>query len=102
MKDIGLPEKSISSLQEIFKGHPKVITVLLYGSRAKGTYKNGSDIDLTILGPDLSLTDLLKIENEIDNLLLPYKVDLSLHSSIKNVELLEHIGRVGIVFYQMH
>ena len=98
--DSGLPEKTIQSLQNVFSKHPKIESVILYGSRAKGTFKNGSDIDLTIQGPELSLKDLFKIENEIDDLLLPYKVDLSLHHQIENAELLEHIHRVGKVFYR--
>lgn len=72
--------------------------VILYGSRAKGTFKKNSDIDLTLVAPEMSLSDLLKIENEIDDLLLPYKVDISLHHQIDNHELMNHISRVGKEF----
>jgi uncharacterized protein len=44
----------------------------------------------------MDTTELLKIENEIDDLLLPYKVDLSLFHQIDNPSLIEHIQRVGI------
>ena len=95
----GLSEDAIQKIHSIFSKHPTVDKVILYGSRAKGDYKPGSDIDLTILSSTLDLSGLLKIENELDDLLLPYKIDLSLHSKIENVNLLDHIKRVGIIFY---
>ncbi len=69
--------------------------MILYGSRAKG-----SDIDLTIVGDALTQSHLLKIANELDDLLLPYKIDLSLMRQIEDEALLEHIRRVGEVFYE--
>ena len=65
-----------------------------------GNFKNGSDIDLSIFSPSMDLAELLKIENEIDDLLLPYKVDLSLYHHIDNRDLVEHIQRVGVLFYE--
>lgn len=64
-----------------------------------GNFREGSDIDLVIKGEGLFLSDLLKIETEIDELLLPYKVDLCLYSQIENHELIQHIQRVGKSFY---
>lgn len=72
----------------------------MYGSRAKGTYRAGSDIDLTLFGEALTYIQLDRIETEIDDLLLPYTVDLSLYTQIENTDLLDHIQRVGQVFYQ--
>ena len=75
--------------------------VVLYGSRARGTYKPGSDIDLTLAGgDDLDLSVLGRIMEEIDDLLLPYMFDLSLLSRISDPEVLGHIRRVGVVFYE--
>ena len=76
--------------------------VILYGSRAMGNYKTGSDIDLVLKGTKLSLTDLLKIENELDDLMLPYKIDVALYHQINNPELIEHIQRVGKSFVYLH
>lgn len=73
---------------------------MLYGLRAKGTYKTGSDIDLTLKGSDLILSIINKISNEIDDLLLPYSFDISIFSQISNADLVDHINRVGIVFYE--
>ena len=95
----GLNNETIEKLQSIFKQFPSIETVLIYGSRAKGNFHKGSDIDLSIIGDALNTSDLLAIENEIDDLLLPYKIDLSLIKQIENQELLDHIKRVGQVFF---
>ncbi len=71
----------------------------LYGSRAKGNYRDGSDIDLTLMGDALSHAQLNRIETQIDDLLLPYTIDLSLFEHIDNANLIDHIRRVGVVFY---
>lgn len=99
LKNTGLPLQAITALRTIFATYPDIEKVILYGSRAKGTYRQGSDIDLCIEGPLLDLTKLLAIENSIDDLLLPWKIDLSLKHQIDNQDLLDHINRVGAVFY---
>ena len=96
----GLKEIHINSIQSIFRNHKSVVKAVLYGSRAKGNYKNGSDIDLTLIGDDLDLSTLLRIENELDDLLLPHKIDLSIFNKIENPDLIEHINRIGVVFYE--
>ncbi|CAA9892777.1 conserved hypothetical protein [Candidatus Methylobacter favarea] len=96
----GLKPHTISAIQKVFARHPEIRQAVLYGSRAKGTYRPGSDIDLTLFGDALTYTRLDRIETEIDDLLLPYTVDLSLHAQIDNTDLLDHIQRVGQVFYQ--
>lgn len=98
--EFGLKRSTIEQIKAVFSRHPQVERVILYGSRAKGNYRAGSDIDLTIVGNSLTLSDLFQIEHELDELLLPYKIDLSLFHQIDNPELLEHIGRVGQIFYQ--
>ena len=96
----GLKESTITAIQSVLKNYPEIDQALLYGSRAKGTYRTGSDIDLTLLGDELTYTLLNRIETEIDDLLLPYTVDLSLYSHIDNADLIDHIQRVGKLFYQ--
>ena len=95
----GLSDKTVEQINTVFSHYPTLHKVLLYGSRAKGTYKNGSDIDLTLVGDALDLPLLQKIETEIDDLLLPYKIDLSIYDDIQNQELKSHIDRVGVCFY---
>lgn len=96
----GLPATAVEKIGGVFARHPRVEKAVLYGSRAKGNYKNGSDIDLTLQGNGLVFQDLLKIMGEIDDLLLPYTVDLSLFASLTHPELIDHIRRVGVVFYE--
>lgn len=95
----GLGVATLVALQDVFTRHPEIEQVLLYGSRAKGTQRKGSDIDLTLLGDELDYRLLTRIETEIDDLLLPYTVDLSLFRQIDNPDLIEHISRVGLIFY---
>ena len=94
----GLPDAVVDRLQHVFRQYPGIGVVRLYGSRAKGDYRPGSDIDLCIEGKTLTLGELFEIENRIDDLLLPWKVDLSLRHQIDNRELLEHIDHVGVEF----
>ena len=96
----GLSEKTIQKIHGIFAAHPQVEKAVIFGSRAKGNYKNGSDIDLTLHGKDLTLKIQHKIANELDDLLLPYKIDLSIFDQISNPEFVDHILRVGVVFYK--
>jgi uncharacterized protein len=96
----GLKDKIIDDICSIFFKFHDVEKVILYGSRAKGNFKNGSDIDLTLVGENLNLSISNKIELEIDNLLLPYSFDISIYHQISNVDLIEHIQRVGKIFYQ--
>jgi len=94
----GLQNTTIEAINSVFRNHQNIEEIILYGSRAKGNYTTGSDIDLSIKGSNFTLTDLLKIENELDDLMLPYKIDISLYHTINNPELIEHIKRVGIIW----
>ncbi|MEI6521123.1 MAG: nucleotidyltransferase domain-containing protein [bacterium] len=96
----GLPDMTIDKIKTVLTNFPDVEKAILYGSRAKGNYKNGSDIDLTIIGNALTLKTIYKIENALDDLLLPYKIDLSIYENITNPALTDHINRVGIIFYE--
>jgi predicted nucleotidyltransferase len=96
----GLSENIIKQIQEVFCSYPEINEAILYGSRAKGNYKPGSDIDLTFKGEKLNITLLNQISLKLDDLFLPYTFDLSIFLHIKNTELLEHINRVGISFYK--
>ena len=96
----GLDDKTIERMQAVLAACPEVDKAVLYGSRAKGNYKTGSDIDLTLYGTGLTLTVLHKIENEFDDLLLPYKVDSSLFEQITDPDVIDHVRRVGVVFYE--
>lgn len=98
-KTTGLTKETIEKVQNCFAKHKGITEVILYGSRAKGNYQNGSDIDLCLVGESLNLNLLYKLSDDLDELMLPYTFDLSIKSKIENPDLVEHIDRVGKVFY---
>ncbi|MGD1899238.1 MAG: nucleotidyltransferase domain-containing protein [Phormidesmis sp.] len=95
----GLKTHVIESIVGVLKQHPEVDSAILYGSRAKGNFRPGSDIDLTLTGEALTYRLLTRIEDEIDDLMLPYLFDLSILRQIQNPNVVEHIYRVGLPFY---
>ena len=97
----GLKPDTIKKIQQVFSKFENIDKAILYGSRAKGNYKNGSDIDITLTGKDLNLNNsVYLIEEELEELYLPYTFDISIYSQIDNKDLIEHIKRVGKVFYE--
>ena len=92
----GLPQSAVQKIRAVLSRYPQVEKAILYGSRAKGSYKNGSDIDLTLRGADLSLNVIYKILDDLDELLLPYTIDLSIFHDIRDPDVIEHIQRVGV------
>lgn len=98
--EFGLSAATLSTVRAILAANPNVESAIVYGSRAKGNYKNGSDIDLTLIGPDLDYGALAALSGALDDSDIPYLVDLSILSQIKNPSLVDHIQRVGKVFYQ--
>jgi len=99
LRRFGLKEATINQIISVFSQYSQIHKVLLYGSRAKGNYRNGSDIDLTLIG-DVSYSQLSGIEDKIDDLLLPYSFDISIFSDIDNPDLVDNINRIGVVFYE--
>lgn len=95
----GLSPSTIQKIQDTLHRYPQVDKAILYGSRAKGNYKNGSDIDLTLHGANLTLNVIYKILDDLDELLLPYTIDLSIFNNIGDSDMIEHIQRVGVTFY---
>jgi uncharacterized protein len=97
----GLKDAAIRKICAVFARFPQVEKAVLYGSRAKGNHKNGSDIDLTLYGnEDLNLNVLNRIMDEFDDLLLPYTIDLSIFRDISDPDVIGHIERVGVMFYE--
>lgn len=94
--DTGLSEEVISQLVNIIRECKKVTDVIIYGSRAKGTYKEFSDIDITLKGDELERSDLYSILERIDDLYLPYEIDLSIYAQLDYMPLIEEIDKHGI------
>lgn len=95
----GLSDATIRKISATLGRYPQVEIAILYGSRAKGNYNNGSDIDMTLIGRDLNLNVLYRILAALDELNLPYTIDLSIFKDITDPDLIEHIERVGVRFY---
>lgn len=100
MTRFGLKESVLDQILSVFAASGEVDEAILYGSRAKGCYKPGSDIDITLKGDILTLKELNRISLALDDLLLPYTFDLSIYQHIDNPDLLAHIKRVGKILYQ--
>ncbi len=96
----GLSEKTIQAVCGVLARHPEIEEATLFGSRAKGTYRPGSDIDLILQGSGLSHRALNRIHGELDDLPIPYGVSLILAHELTDPEVRLHIDRVGILFYR--
>ncbi|GAB6107390.1 nucleotidyltransferase domain-containing protein [Fusibacter bizertensis] len=96
----GIVKSVWDSITNVLSQFDQVEQAVLYGSRAIGNFRNGSDIDLTLKGSKLNIDILIKIMKMIDDLDYPYEIDLSIYKDIQNQELKAHIDRVGIIIYR--
>jgi uncharacterized protein len=96
----GLSERTLNTLNSIFKRYPSIKEAVLYGSRAKGNYRNGSDIDLSLkTNEDFTHSNLLRLMDDFEDSDMPYLVDVSVYEELSNPDLKAHIDRVGIILY---
>jgi uncharacterized protein len=100
MDDYGLTSKEISAMRKVFSNYPQIDEVLIYGSRAMGNFKPASDIDLTLKGKGINLDLQTEIEFDLDDLMLPYKFDVTIYDRISNPAFLDHIQSVGKEIYK--
>ena len=97
----GLSARTLQEIHDVFSHYPEVEEAVLYGSRAKGTYRNGSDIDVTLHGSAaLTRTVLSRIANDFYEGTLPYKFDLSIFNNLGNPEMVAEIQRDGVALYK--
>ena len=96
----GLPLETVEQIRSALGRFPEIEQATLYGSRALGRHRPGSDIDLSLSGSELSRTVLARIDTALDELLLPWRFDLSIREQLRSPELIDHIERVGVSFYQ--
>ncbi|HUX40047.1 MAG TPA: nucleotidyltransferase domain-containing protein [Rectinemataceae bacterium] len=96
----GLDGPTLELLVSALSRESTIHRVILFGSRAKGTAKPGSDIDLCLEGPDIGTPELARLETLLDDLLLPWEIDLVPRADINNRELLAHIDEFGIAIYE--
>jgi predicted nucleotidyltransferase len=97
----GLSNTTLKTLRGFFEKYSGIQNVILYGSRAMGNYRSGSDIDLTLKTDDaFTLGDLWHLKSELEESALPYLFDISLFEQLNNANLKDHINRVGRVLYE--
>ena len=97
---MGLSANTLAQICTTLARFSQVEKGVLYGSRAKGNFKPGSDIDLTLRGDGLTLSLLGDIDMALGDLLLPFEIDLSIYDQLGHAELVAHIDRVGRVIYR--
>ncbi|OOG77727.1 nucleotidyltransferase domain-containing protein [Algoriphagus sp. A40] len=93
--ELGLKDSQLEEIRNFADKNPAIEEVIVYGSRAKGNYRPGSDVDLILVGKDLKLADQLSFWNDLDDSYQPYFFDVAILHQIQNDSLLEHIERVG-------
>ena len=98
MRTDPLPAKELDMLRTVLRRHPEIVSASVFGSRAKGTHTERSDVDLALAGNVAPLT-AEAIAAELDELPLPYRFDVHPLEHIRHDPLLDHIRRVGIVIY---
>ena len=99
MTQTGLSERELDLICSVLRRHPQIAKAVLYGSRAKGTQRPESDIDLTLFG-DVDPMGAERVASELEELPLPYRFDVSSYAAIRSEALLDHIHRVGVVVYE--
>jgi len=96
--NFGIPDKYLEIFKEIFIKYPKIEKAILYGSRAKGNFTTGSDIDIALVAPKMSFSEYLSVLAELEDLDIPYKLDITKYELLdENIK--EHIKRVGKIIY---
>lgn len=98
--NFGLDNDTVVEMHRVFKKYPQIEEVILYGSRAKGNFREGSDIDLTLKGHDLSEDVCAQVWLDLDELNTPYLMDISLFRHLSNPDLIRHIEKTGKTFYK--
>jgi len=97
----GLRESDIEDIVAVLRQFTAVETALIFGSRAKGNYKPGSDVDIALKGTDIDFQTTLAIGGKLnEETLMPYHFDVLDHKALNNTELTNHIDRIGQVFYR--
>ncbi|MBP7113921.1 MAG: nucleotidyltransferase domain-containing protein [Candidatus Peribacteraceae bacterium] len=99
MNTVHLDPRHIRTIVEILGQHPSVEKAAVFGSRALGTQKEASDVDIVLYG-NVDERTIGRIRNAIDDTTLPYFFDVVSHNSIHQPALLEHIEKHGAVIFE--
>lgn len=100
MDKFGLSDKTIKVITDLFKKYTQINKVIIFGSRARGNFKNSSDIDMAICGENIDFKFIRHISAELDELPTPYSFDVLNYSDVENNEIKTNIDKDGVIFYQ--
>lgn len=94
----GLKDSEIESICDVLRRYSGIVSARIYGSRARGTHKPYSDIDIAVSG-DIDFQDSFRLHEDMDDLLMPYKIDVTVYNKVQNAALIDHINREGKDLY---
>lgn len=100
MTTFGLSPAVLAQMQAVFSHYPALEVVKIFGSRAKGSFHERSDIDLVAFGSNLDRFQIADILQSLEETDIPYLIDLQPYDALKNPRLIDHIDRIGKVIYQ--
>lgn len=96
----GIKDEYWKKLETVFVSHKNIEKVILYGSRAKGTNRMYSDVDIVLVGEKINNREYTNIIQEIDDLLLPFIFDISVYYTLKDSNLIDSINKTGVIVYE--
>jgi uncharacterized protein len=98
---LGLTDIDIEEIISVLKQSAEVEEAIVFGSRAKGNYRAGSDVDMALKGKEVTFRTISGVSNHLnEETNLPYRFDIVNYATISNPDLVAHIDRVGLVIYQ--
>ena len=98
--NFGISEKSFQLIIDTLSEFDAVDSAVIFGSRAKGNFTKGSDVDIAVRGGNLQATVVMDISARLNEVIpIPYSIDVIASQFLENKNLIDHIERVGVVFY---
>jgi len=99
----GLLDRDLKYILEAIRKHSEIEEVIIFGSRAMGNYKKGSDVDLALIGENVDRKIALRLSDDLnEEYPLPYFFDVVTYKDISNEELIKHIDNVGKSIYKRY
>ena len=96
MNQFGLSDRQYSILKQLLQNRTDIEETIIFGSRALGTYSNGSDLDIALKGPRVTLDTVINLYHQLETSDLIFKVDLVDYEHCENPELKDHIDKQGV------
>lgn len=99
MNRLVLRDKDLATLRRTFRRFPYVREVRVFGSRATGTARRASDLDLAVAAPDATATEWQTLAEALELAPVVCELDLVRTERTRNPRLLERIARDGVRIY---